>query len=60
MKDYLADIHKLSRWRDLAAKTRSGTKIQAIFMGVDVRTSGIPDEAVDTHWSMKVGSRGLV
>lgn len=48
MKDYLADIHKLSRWRDLAAKTRSGTKIQAIFMGVDVRTSGIPDEAVDT------------
>jgi len=48
MKDYLADIHKLSRWRESAAKTRCGTKVQTIFMGVDTRTSGLPDADVAT------------
>lgn len=47
MKDYLADINKLSRWRKLAEKTRSGTKVQTIFLGVDVRTSSLPAVAVE-------------
>jgi len=61
MKDYLADISKLCRWRDLAAKTRNGTKLQAVFMGVDVRASGLPDDAVDTlvNESRKLGT-GLI
>lgn len=61
MKDYLADIHKLNHWRELAAKTRSGTKVKTVFMGVDVRASGLPDEAVDTlvNESRKMGN-GLI
>ena len=61
MKDYLADIHKLCDWRDLAEKTKQGTKLQAIFMGVDLRTSGLPDESVDTliNESKKLGT-GLI
>jgi len=61
MKDYLADIHKLNNWRELAAKTRSGTKVKTVFMGVDVRASGLPDEALDTlvSESRKMGN-GLI
>lgn len=61
MKDYLADIHKLNHWRELAAKTRSGTKVKTVFLGVDVRASGLPDEAVDTlvSESRKMGN-GLI
>ena len=61
MKDYLADIHKLCGWRDLAEKTKQGTKLQVIFMGVDLRTSGLPDESVDTliNESKKLGT-GLI
>jgi len=61
MKDYLADIHKLCGWRELAAKTRSGTKVQTIFMAVDVRASGLPDDAVVTlvSESKKLGN-GLI
>jgi hypothetical protein len=48
MKDYLADIHKLSGWRELAEKARSGTKVQTVFLGVDIRASGLSDAEVNT------------
>lgn len=61
MKDYLADIHKLGRWRELAAEARSGTKVQTIFLGVDSRASGLPDAEVKTliSESKKLGN-GLI
>jgi hypothetical protein len=61
MKDYLADIHKLSRWREGAAKTRSGTEVQTIFLGVDTRVSGLSAEAVEAlvGESKKLGN-GLI
>ena len=61
MKAYLADIHKLSGWRELAAITRSGTKVQTVFLGVDVRASGLPDAEVKTlvSESKKLGN-GLI
>ena len=48
MKDYLADIHKLNRWSEGAAKTRNGTRVQTVFLGVDGRKSGLSAAAVET------------
>lgn len=48
MQDYLADIQKLNRWREGAAKARSGTHVQTVFLGVDGRTSGLSTAAVET------------
>lgn len=61
MKDYLADIHKLSGWRELAAKTRSGMKVQTVFLGVDTRSSSLPDAEVKNlvSESRKMGN-GLI
>lgn len=48
MQDYLADIHKLNHWREGAARARSGTHLNTVFLGVDGRVSGLSAAAVDT------------
>lgn len=61
MQDCLADIHKLNRWREGAASTRSGTRVQTVFLGVDGRASALSTAAVETlaGESRKLGN-GLI
>ena len=58
MKDYLADLKKLKDWRDRATQTRSGTRLQTVFVGADSRTKGLPKALVQKliDESRKLGS----
>jgi hypothetical protein len=61
MQAYLADIQKLSIWREGAVASRKGTRVKTVFLGIDGRARGLPAESIEAliGKSRKSGS-GLI